>query len=119
MAPLTDPERRQAYEDALGNWAFAGYVEFKLTEQCRSWIRQALGISVNDLSRLMHEYVDAGGEIDEVRETRPEWSSAHEFHYDLRLTIEGVSVYVETRLHDCQPFSPDRPWIQVVNVHAP
>jgi hypothetical protein len=119
MARLTDPERLRAYQNALGNWAFTGYVRFKLTEQSRRWIRQTLGIAVNDIGRLMQEHVAAGGQIDEVRETRPEWSSEHEFHYDLRFTIEGVPVYVETRLHDFRPFVPDRPWIQVVNAHAP
>ena len=119
MARLTDPERLRAYQNALGNWAFTGYIRFKLTEQSRRWIRQTLGIAVNDIGRLMHEYVAAGGQINEVRETRPEWSSEHEFHYDLRFPIEGVPVYIETRLHDFQPFIPDRPWIQVVNVYAP
>jgi hypothetical protein len=119
MARLTDPERLRAYQNALGNWAFTGYVRFRLTEQCRRWIRETLGIRVNDIGRLMYEYVAAGGEIDEVRESRPEWSGEHEFHYDIRFSIEGVPVYIETRLHEHKPFEPDRPWIQVVNVHAP
>jgi len=119
MAPLTDPERLEAYKNALDNWRFEDYVRFNLTEQSRRWVRQTLGIRVNDFARLMHEYVNAGGEVDEVRETRPAWSGEYEFHYDLRFAIEGVRVYIETRLHDYRPFVPDRPWIEVVNVHAP
>ena len=87
MAPLTDPERLRAYKNALDNWAYSGYVRFQLTEQSRHWVRETLGIALNDIGRLMHEYVAAGGEIDEVRETRPEWCSEHKFHYDLRFII--------------------------------
>jgi hypothetical protein len=119
MAPLTDPERLLAYKNALGNWRFAGFVTFSLTEQSRQWIRQTLGIPFQEIPRLMEEYVVSGGQIDEVRETRPEWSSKHEFHFDLRLQIDDRPVYIETRLHDDNPYEPDRPWIEVVNVHAP
>jgi hypothetical protein len=119
MAPLTDPERLLAYKNALSNWRFSGFVTFELTEQSRHWIRDALGIAVNEMPRLMEDYVASGGEVDEVRETRPEWSSKFEFHFDLRFKIEDRPVYIETRLFDCHPFEPDRPWIQVVNVHAP
>ena len=37
------------------------------------------------LGYLMHEYVQAGGEIDEQRETRERWSDQYQFHYDLPL----------------------------------
>ena len=42
----------------------------------------------------MYEYVFSWGVIDEVRETRPEWRDAHEFHHDLRFTIQGKEVYI-------------------------
>jgi hypothetical protein len=41
----------------------------------------------------MFEHVNAGVEIDEVSETRPEWSDLYEFHHDLRLTILVVNVH--------------------------
>jgi hypothetical protein len=65
----------------------------------------------------MFEHVSAGGEIDEVRETRSEWSDEHEFHHDLRLTIHDTPVYIETRLNYRLPVAADESWILVVNVH--
>jgi len=118
MPPLTDPERLQAYENALSNWSFTGYIKFDLTEQSRRWVRRELGIKLTKLGQLMHEYIKTGGEIDEVRETRAEWSGEHEYHYDLRFSVDGVPAYVETRLNFRPPFRPDEPWILVVNVHA-
>ena len=59
----------------------------------------------------------AGGEIDEVVETRPGWSEEYRFHYDLRIAIGGRSVYIETRLHYRLPIVVDESWILVVNVH--
>lgn len=120
MAELTDPTRLAAYKDALRNWTCEGYVQFELTEESHHWIRtQFDDVTLQDLARRMHEFVEAGGEIDEVPETRPEWSDDYEFHYDLRLTVDGQPVYIETRLHLQVPFVPDEPWILVVNVHAP
>lgn len=120
MARLTDPERLAAYIDALGNWAVEGYVQFDLNEEAERWIDRELGtrIAQKDLAHMMHQYVAAGGEIDEVRETRPLWDD-YEFHHDLRFTILGKRVYLETRLHYRLPIKPDDSWILVVNVHAP
>jgi hypothetical protein len=118
MAPLTDPERLKAYKNALSNWEIADYIRFDLTEQSRRWVQQVLGVRLRVLARLMHEYVEAGGKIDEVRERRPEWSDDYEYHYDLRFSVKGVAVYVETRLNYRPPFQLDEPWILVVSVHA-
>lgn len=116
---LTDDDSLRAYRDALSNWPHTGFVEFELTEMAYSWLRRELdGITTRELSRLMWEYVDGGGIIDEVRETRPEWSH-YAFHYDLRFPIQGKLVYVETRLIYEPPFKPDNSVILVVNVHAP
>ncbi len=119
MAPLTDGECFDAYVDALSNWSFDEYVCFELNETGYKWLRTELdGITTKELSRLMFEYVESGGEIDQVPETRPEWRD-HDFHYDLRFSIQGKAIYVETRLHFEPPFKPDEPSISVVNVHAP
>ena len=119
MAPLTDPIRLQAYKDALANWSFDGYIQFELTEAAFQWIRRELdAVTLNDIGRLMYEYVEAGGVIDEVRETRPEWSD-HEYHYDLRFTIQDKRIYIESRLYFRLPLDPDESSILVVNIHAP
>ena len=118
MAPLTDPDRLEAYKDALGNWSFEGYIQFELTETAYKWIKRELNnISLKEIGRLMYEYVEAGGEIDEVRESRPEWHD-YEFHYDLRFTIQDKPVYIETRLNYQLPLVPDQSTILVVNIHA-
>jgi hypothetical protein len=120
MALLTDATRLAAYRDALSNWAFEGYVQFDVTEQAYSWIKNELrGISLKGIKRRMHEYVAAGGGVDEVRELRPDWCDAYQFHYDLRFAIDEKPIYIETRLHYRVPLVPDESWILVVNVHAP
>ncbi len=119
MAPLTDPTRLEAYKDALSNWSFEGYIQFELTETAYRWIKQEFeGISLKEIGRLMHDFVEGGGEIDEVRETRPEWSD-DEFHYDLRFTIQDKPVYIESRLNYREPLFPDDSSILVVNIHEP
>lgn len=118
MPPLSDPDRLAAYMDALGNWNVTDFIQFELTDEAYRWIRRELvEVTLKDIGRLMFEHVDAGGKIDEVRETRPEWSDAYEFHYDFRLPIYGKAVYIETRLHYRLPVVADESWILVVNVH--
>lgn len=117
MPPLTDPIRLAAYRDALGNWNVVDFIQFDLTLEARRWIKRKLGgLSFKDIKRLMYEFVTAGGEIDEVAETRPEWSE-HEFHYDLRIPVNNLVVYIETRLYYREPMLPDESWIEVVNIH--
>ncbi|MEQ8786447.1 MAG: hypothetical protein RIC55_09115 [Pirellulaceae bacterium] len=119
MAPLTDPERLAAYKDALANWKFDGFIEFELHETAYAWIKRELGdISLKEIGRLMHEFVAAGNEIDEVPESRPEWSD-YPFHYDLRLAVTDKSVYIESRLNYKLPVVADESTILVVNIHAP
>lgn len=118
MVRLTDPDRLAAYLDALGNWAVEGYIAFELKDHSQRWIERNLGsLQHREIKRLMYEYVTAGGEIDEVRENREGWKELHEFHYDLRFTIQGIPVYIETRLIYRPPFKHDQPEIMVVNVH--
>lgn len=117
MAPLKDPERLAAYKDALGNWSFSGYVRFELSETAFRWVKREIeDVSLKDIARLIFEYVDRGGKIDEVRETRPEWSD-YEFHYDIRLPVNEKLIYIETRLNFSPPFVPDQSSIVVVNIH--
>ncbi len=120
MAPLTDPERLAAFRDAAANWWFEGFINFDLTEQAGRWIQSELNnVSRRELARLIGEFVCNGGLIEEVRERREGWSVLYEFHYDLRFTIDGKAVYVETRLQFSSPFRLDESSILVVNIHAP
>ncbi|HOW18591.1 MAG TPA: hypothetical protein PLC79_06105 [Phycisphaerae bacterium] len=113
MALLTDPERLRHYRQALRSWECTGYVVW--SSQAAEWVRANLeGLTTKGVARLMWEYVEAGGEIDEVRETRPEWSE-HEYHYDLRFEIDDRRVYIETRL--LMEADPEDSTIHVVNAH--
>ena len=114
MARLTDPRLLGAYRNALGNWSVTNYVIW--TELAQAWVRRELELTTGEVARLMHEYLCCGGEIDRVKEIRPEWSN-FDFHYDLRMTIEGRRVYVETRLFYEDLNDPDDPYIHVVNIH--
>lgn len=115
MAPLTDPALLAAYGSALANYKYEGYVEWM--ELARNWVRRELeGYTPRAVAELMYRYVASGGDIDQVRERRPEWRE-HEFHYDLRLDIAGRRVYVETRLLYDDLTDPDDPVIQVVSIH--
>lgn len=119
LARLTDAERLSAYTDALRNWSITGYIQFDLNKQAFTWLRRTLSnITLKDLARPMHEYVLEGGEIDVVVETRPEWMQEFEYHYDLRIPVQDVVVYIETRLNYRLPLVADESWILVVNVHA-
>jgi hypothetical protein len=70
-------------------------------------------LETRELARLMCEHVEAGGEIDQVPERRPEWND-HDFHYDLRFPIAGRLRYLETLLLDKDP---EDPTIYVVSIH--
>ncbi len=61
----------------------------------------------------MWKFFAAGGEIDEVRETRPEWSGRR-FHYGFRIDIGGRLLYIETIVVED---APDDPVIHVVSIH--
>ncbi len=115
MTLLVDPVRLNAYRNALANWRFEGYVQWK--EVARDWVRQKLeAVSPAEIARRMHEYVEAGGAVNEVVETRPEWTAAR-FHYDLRLEFQGLRFYLETLLFFENPDDADDPWIKVVSIH--
>lgn len=112
MPRLQDPLVLAQYCSALANWRFTGYVDWK--ESALSWARRQLGESdPRQIARLMFDHVNAGGEIDQVAETRPEWND-RPFHYDLRVSISGRLVYIETILRDDDPSDPT---IRVVSIH--
>ena len=112
MAPLRDPDILAQFRQALQLWDVTGYIV---------WTRGALerlhdqmdGYTIREVGRLMYEHVVGGGEIDQVKESRHEFSE-YAFHYDFRFAIERRLMYIETRLIDDDP---DDPVICVVNIH--
>ncbi len=114
-----DPEaRRRCYKNALSNWRYRDYVRFK--ERVLEWLRiecPEYGNIAVEIARRLHEYVnEQGGDIDEQEERRPEWDD-HEFHFDLRVEIDGRHLYFETLLFCDNPDDVDDPFIEVVSVH--
>ena len=61
----------------------------------------------------MHEHVQVGGIVNQVKETRKEWC-AWAFHYDFRLRIAGRKIFIETILQDDDPKDPT---IHIVSIH--
>ncbi len=116
MARLTDPELLARYLQALNDWNVEGAIEL----EGRAWegLRTTLeGVTVRFFKECLWRFVvDEGGEIDQVKEKREPWRDLWEWHFDLRPTIEGLKIYVETRL-DPESFGSDRePVIRVVQI---
>ena len=112
MARLTDPVILVKFQHALSQWRFTGYITWKPI--ARQWVEQDLeGLTTRSVAEEIFRYFEAGGEIDEVRETRPQWSE-HRFHYDFRMDIGGRLLYIETILVEDDP---DDPTIHVVSIH--
>ncbi|MBI1900080.1 MAG: hypothetical protein HY000_02170 [Planctomycetes bacterium] len=115
MPPLRDPQLLRCYKNALANWRFTGFVTFSAV--ALSWIRKNLpGHTYWTIAQIMQEFVAAGGEIDQQRETRPEWRD-HNYHYDLRIPIGGRLIYIETRLEVDDPDDDEGSIIEAVNIH--
>jgi hypothetical protein len=71
------------------------------------------GLTTRAVGEEMFRYFEAGGQIDQVRETRSQWSE-HRFHYDFRVPIGGRLVYIETVLVEDDPYDPT---VHVVSIH--
>lgn len=112
MPPLTDPAIRAQFQKVLAEWKYTGYVTAK--EVARHWITNHLGgLDLKAVARAMHQFLANGGVIDQVKETRPEWS-AWPFHYDFRLLLAGKDIYIETVMQDDDPTDPT---IEIVSIH--
>ena len=112
MAPLTDPAILGKFRHALSEWKCAGYITWKRV--AREWVERNLdGYTTRAVGEEMFRHVEAGGFIDQVRETRREWTE-HRFHYDFRIPIAGRLIYFETILMDDDP---EAPTIHVVSIH--
>jgi len=115
MAQLTDPIILQCYLKAFANWRFTNYIRF--TRLADEWLRSEIGnYTQKAFAEMLFDFLNTGGEIDQVVERRPEWSM-HEYHYDLRPVLDGRRLYVETRLIYSNPDDPDNPRILIANIH--
>jgi hypothetical protein len=116
MARLTDPRLLARYKQALAEWKVAGYVE--LTDRAHEGLRTTLeGVTVKYFKEVLFTYVcTEDGEVDQVKEEREPWRDHWDFHYDLRPTINGVKLYIETRLHPEALSSREEPTILIVQI---
>ena len=98
MARLTDPDTLAKYIQALSEWDIEGAIE--LAGRAPEGLRTTLqGVTVKYFKECLNDFVvNQNGEIDQVKENREPWRDQWEWHYDLRPTINGIKVYVETRL---------------------
>lgn len=116
MARLTDPEILARYKQALADWQLTGAIELEglAPERLRTTLE---GVTVKYFKECLYRFAcEADGEIDQVKEERERWCKHWEWHYDLRPTINGIKLYVETRL-DPESFSSHKePVIRVVQI---
>jgi hypothetical protein len=114
MPPLEDPDLLKVFKAILSNWYVTDYVTAK--DEALDWAGKNLsGFTLKSLAKLLNEHVSVGGEIDQVRETRPEWND-WPYHYDFRLSWAGRLLYIETILVDDDPSDP---YLRIVRIkHA-
>ncbi|HYV35044.1 MAG TPA: hypothetical protein VE988_05015 [Gemmataceae bacterium] len=111
MPVLTDPELLACIRAVLSNWHVTDYIVAK--EEALGWAGKNLpGFTLKTMAQLMHDHVQGGGTIDQVRETRPEWDD-WPYHYDFRLAWAGRMLYIETLLDDDDPSDP---YLRIVRI---
>jgi hypothetical protein len=112
MAPLINREILAKFRHVLSEWNCTGYITWKPV--ARQWVEKNLeGFTTRAIDEELFRHVNAGGEIDQVKELRYEWRNFG-FHYDFRIPIEGRLLYIETILIEDDP---DDPTIHVVSIH--
>jgi hypothetical protein len=116
MARLTDPDTLARYKQALAEWQVEGAIVLK--GRAPDGLRTILeGGTEGYFKEALFRYVcEENGEIDQVKEDRHPWRDYWEWHYDLRPTISGVKLYVETRLFPESFSSREEPIIHVVQI---
>lgn len=83
------------------------------------------GLTPEGIRRLLHDFVRAGGRLDQRTEARPTWLEANadrpayyrEFWYRAIIPVPDLfpnGLFVEVRLFDDDPLDP---WIEIVNAH--
>jgi hypothetical protein len=112
MPPLTDAGIIAQFRAVLANWNFTGYVTAK--DVALEWMANHLtGLTLKNVARALNDSLQRGDVIDQVAETRSEWSM-WPFHYDFRIGLAGRDVYIETILVDDDPSDPT---IHIVSIH--
>ena len=112
MPPLQDSILFARILGILANWRVTGYVIWK--DIAIEWLIDNLtGMDQQQVAKLMFQYLSTGGAIDQVPERRPEWSD-FDFHYDLRLPINGRKIYIEMILVEDDPTDPI---LRIVSIH--
>lgn len=88
--------------------AFDGYVLWH--SRPAAWVFEELdGMTTREFVAIMQKFVQQGGEIDQVVETRDDYTYWR-FHYDVRMPVSGRLLYVETvldqkaKVDDCEIF---------------
>ena len=116
MARLTDPDILARYKQALADWNIEGAIVLK--GRAPEGLRCTLdGVTEKHLKEALYRYVcQENGEVDQVKEDREPWRKDREWHYDLRPTVNGLRLYVETRLYPESFSSRLEPIIQVVQI---
>ena len=116
MARLTDPDILARYQQALTDWRIEGAIQ--LIGRAHAGLRTTVeGMTVQEFKEALYRFVcEQGGEIDRVKEQREPWREQWEWHFDLRPTLHGVTVYVETRLYPESLASNEEPIIKVVQI---
>src|SRR4051812_31328452 len=116
MARLTDPDMLRRYLQVLKEWQVQGAIE--LEGRSVIGLRTTLeGVTVKYFKNALYQFVcSENGEIDRVKEKREQWRDHWEWHFDLRPTINGVKLYIETRLDPESETSRKEPCIRIVQI---
>ena len=116
MARLTDPEILARYNQALKDWDVTGTVE--LIGRAHDGLRTTLeGVREIEFKEALYCFVyEENGKIDQVKEERESWRNDWEWHFDLRPTINGKKIYVETRLFPESFSSRAEPILYIVQI---
>lgn len=114
MAKPKDEDALKCYREVLLRFGLVtDYIQWKKLPQ--DW----LGANIpNVTTKLVHElmvkHAESTPKIDQIPETRPEHSHCP-FHYDLRISIFGRRIYIETVFDREQDLEDCTIW--VVNIH--
>lgn len=111
MPELLDQAIRSKILDALTRSERGDGVLWKrlATESLRKHLPK---ITQRRMNRLLRQWVQRNGRIDQAEENREEYREEHEFHYDFRIPIGGGKYYIECRLTEDRQ---DDPELSVVN----
>jgi hypothetical protein len=116
MPRLTDPVLLARYKKALSAWNVEGYIQ--LEKRAPEGLRTTLeGVPEASFKEELYRFVcEDDGEIDQVKEDRENWKKEWEWHFDLRPTINGLKVYVETRLFPESFSSREEPIVRIFQI---